>query len=78
MSMLLSFPHGSAVKNPPSNAGDKRDVGSIPGSGRSLGEGMTTHCGILAWRIAWTEEPHTLQSMGFQSQTRLKRLSTHV
>ena len=25
------------VKNPPANAGDARDVGSIPGSGRSLG-----------------------------------------
>ena len=27
------------AKNPPSNAGDIRDVGSIPGSGRSLGGG---------------------------------------
>ena len=27
------------VKNLPTNAGDPRDVGSIPGSGRSLGEG---------------------------------------
>ena len=27
------------VKNPPANAGDLRDVGSIPGLGRSLGEG---------------------------------------
>ena len=27
------------VKNPPANAGDPRDVGSIPGSGRSPGEG---------------------------------------
>ena len=26
------------VKNPPANAGDTRDVGSIPGSGRSSGE----------------------------------------
>ena len=25
------------VKNPPANAGDIRDVGSIPGSGRFLG-----------------------------------------
>ena len=30
------FPGGSAVKNPPANAGD---TGSIPGSGRSLGVG---------------------------------------
>ena len=28
-----------AVKNLPANAGDVRDVGSIPGSGRSLGGG---------------------------------------
>ena len=27
------------VKNPPSNAGDLRDAGSISGSGRSPGEG---------------------------------------
>ena len=27
------------VKNPPANAGDKRDVGSVPGSGRSPGGG---------------------------------------
>ena len=27
------------VKNPPANAGDARDVSSIPKSGRSLGEG---------------------------------------
>ena len=27
------------VKNPPVNAGDLRDAGSIPGSGRSPGEG---------------------------------------
>ena len=27
------------VKNPPANAGDSRDTGSIPGSGRSPGEG---------------------------------------
>ena len=33
---LVHFPRGSVVKNLPANAGD---VGSIPGSGRSLGEG---------------------------------------
>ena len=27
------------VKNPPANAGHVRDMGSIPGSGRSPGEG---------------------------------------
>ena len=33
------FPGGSAIKNPLGNAGDARDTGSIPGSGRSPGEG---------------------------------------
>ena len=47
---------------------------------RSLGQedplekGMATHSSILAWRIPWTEEPEELQSVGSQSQTRLKRL----
>ena len=45
------------VKNPPANAGDIRDVGSIPGLGRSLEEGMATHSSILAWIIPWIEEP---------------------
>ena len=54
------------VKNPPANAGDVRDVGSIPGSGRSPGGSMATHSSILAWRIPWTEEPDGLQSMGLQ------------
>ena len=30
---------GLVVKNPPASAGDKRDTGSIPGLGRSPGEG---------------------------------------
>jgi len=33
------FPGGAAVKNPPANAGDARDVGSISGLGRSPGIG---------------------------------------
>ena len=31
-----------------------------------LGEGMTTHSSIPAWRISWTEEPGWLQSMELQ------------
>ena len=30
------------------NAGDTRDVGSVPGSGDSLEKGMATHPSILA------------------------------
>jgi len=51
------------VKNPTCNTGY---LGSVPGSGRSPGEGLATHLSILAWRIPWTEEPGRLQSMGSQ------------
>ena len=51
------------VKNLPASAGDGRDVGLIPGSGRSPGL-HGTHSSILAWRIPWTEEPGGLQSIG--------------
>ena len=39
------------MKNPPANAGDTRDMGSIPGSGRAPGVGNATHPSILASRI---------------------------
>ena len=35
----MGFPGGAVVKNPPAKTGDARDVGSIPGSGRSPGGG---------------------------------------
>ena len=31
LSLSLRFPGGSVVKNPPTNAGDTRDLGLIPG-----------------------------------------------
>jgi len=44
------------VKNLRPGAGDIKDPGLIPGSEDPLGEGMTAHSSILAWRIPWTEE----------------------
>ena len=41
---LLCFPGGSVVKNPPTRAGD---AGSVPGSGRSSGEGNGKRLSIL-------------------------------
>ena len=52
------------VKKLSANAGDIRDMSSILGWEDPLEEGMATHSSILAWRIAWTEEPGGLQSMG--------------
>ena len=46
------------LKNSPANAGDLKDLKSIPGWGRSpAGGSSATHSSILAWRIPWTEEP---------------------
>ena len=53
------------VKSPPASAGDIRDAGLIPGSGRSPGGGHATHSSILAWRIPWIE-PGGLWSIGSQ------------
>ena len=37
LSKVASSPNGSVVKNPSASAGDTRDAGLIPGSGRSPG-----------------------------------------
>ena len=50
------------VKNPPASAEDIRDMGLIPGSGKSCGEGRGNTLQYSAWRIPWTEEPGELQS----------------
>ena len=54
------------VKNSPAKAGDIRDAGSVPGSGRSLVEEMSIHSSTLAWSIPWTEKSSGLWSMGLQ------------
>ena len=54
---------GSAVKNPPTNAGN---AGSVLSREDPLEEEMTTHSSILAWKITWTEELGGLQSVGSQ------------
>ena len=60
------FPGGSAVKNLPSSA---KDVGSIPGWGRSPGEGNGIHSSILAWEIPLTEKPGGLHGVAESDMT---------
>ena len=48
------------VKNPPSNAGDIRHMGSIPGLGRSHGEGSGNPLQYSCMEDPWTEEPGKL------------------
>jgi len=68
----LASPLALVVKNLSANTGDTRDMGLIPGSGRSLEKGMATHSSGLKKRIPWTEETGELQSKGSQSKTWLK------
>ena len=70
---LQSFPCGASVKNPPANVGDTRDVGSIPGSGRSPGGGhgnpfQYSYLENPMDRGAWQATVHGLT----KSQTQLK------
>ena len=62
-SLLEGFPGGSVVKNPTTNAGDTGDVSSVPGLGRSPGEGngnpLQYSClGNLMDRGAWRAAVH--------------------
>ena len=59
--MKVKVSGSSSGKESTFNAGD---LGSITGLGKSPGEGYGTHFSILDWRIAWTEKPGGLQSMG--------------
>ena len=63
---LDTFQVALVVKNLPANAGDIRDVSSIPESEDPLSEGMATHSSILSWRIPWREKPGGLESIGSQ------------
>ena len=67
------------VKNPPANAGDRRDAGPIPGLGRPPGGGhghpLQYSCLVNPTdRGAWRA---TIRKVA-KSRTRLKRLSTHT
>ena len=64
--LSMAFPGGSVVKNPPANAGDAGNAGSIPRSRRSPEGEMATHSSILALKTPWTEEPDRLQPIGLQ------------
>ena len=61
--VLWGFPGGSVVTNPPASARDMGDSDSIPGSGRSPGEGsgnpLQYSClGNLMGRGAWQATVH--------------------
>ena len=69
---IQGFHDGSDSQESTCNA---RDLGLIPGSGRSPGQedllekGTATHSSVLAWRIPWSEEH--IHSVQFSSVDRL-------
>ena len=60
----MNFSGGSMVNNLLANAGDAGEVSSVPGSGRSGGEGNGKPLQYTFLKIPWIEEPAWLQSMG--------------
>ena len=70
------------AKNPLANPGNRKDAGSIPGSGRSSGEGNgnTLQYSRLEnpGRGAWTEGPGRLQSMGSQELDMTEGQHVHI
>ena len=57
---------GTSGKEPMAKARDSRDKGSIPGSGRSPGEGDGNPFQYSCLEIPWTVGPDGLQSIGSQ------------
>ena len=78
--LYMDFLGGSVVKNLPANGGNAQDVGLIPGSGRSLGEGNDNPFQYSCLEIpmntgTWWATVHRVT----KSQTRLSaRTHTHT
>ena len=79
LTILRTFQVALVVRNPPANAGDLRDMGSIPGSGRSPGGGYSTLLQYFCLenpmdRGAWQATVHGVA----ESRTRPQGLSMHA
>ena len=71
LSLILHF--GSSVKSLRAMQARVRPLGwEVP-----LEKRMAMHSSILAWIIPWTKQPGRLQSVGYQSWTRLSNSHTH-
>ena len=71
---ILDFPGGLGGKASTYNAGDP---GSVPGLGRSSGEGNGNPLQYSCLEIPWTEELGRLQSMELQRVGQTERLHFH-
>ena len=61
------FPRGIVIENLLANQETQGDSSSIPGSGRSPGEGNGNPLQYSCLENSWTEESGRLQSMGSQT-----------
>ena len=64
--LWVGFPGGCSGKESTWQHRRQKRHRPIPGSGRSLEEGVATHHTVLAWKTLWTEEPGQLQFIGSQ------------
>ena len=71
----MDFPGGSDGKASVYNAGD---LGSIPGSGRSAGEGNGNPSSTIAWKIPWTEELGRLHSPWGRKESDTPEVTQHA
>ena len=60
VAVRVGFPSGASGKEPATSAGDVRDVGLIPGLGRSPGGGHGSPFQYSCLESPWTEEPGRL------------------
>ena len=66
MSIIVTSRVVLVIKNPSASAGDRRDVGSIPPSERSPGEGSSNPLQYSCLESYGQTEPDGLQSVGLQ------------
>ena len=72
----MGFPDGTSGKEPTCQCRRHRDMGSIPGLGRSPEEGHGSPLQFSYLENPMNREAWRLLSMGSKSRTHLKRLST--
>ena len=73
-SIIQGFPGGSKDKASACNTGD---LGSIPGSGRSLEKEMATHSSTLAWKIRGLKSLVGYSPWGRKESDKTERLHFH-
>ena len=78
LAIILIVPGNTDSKLFACSAGDP---GSIPGLGRSSGNGNgipILHSSILAWRIPWTEKPRDYSPWGHREMDTTEQLRTYA